>query len=104
MDSCSSEQWQAVLWRLTHHTETHPHRSTLRGTVSTASQLENTCQTLLYSMSRYDVANLKVRLGDYEIKTVGETEIFESKAARVVRHKEFSQQTLVIIRGILAHI
>lgn len=45
-------------------------------------------------MSRYDVANLKVRLGDYEIKTVGETEIFESKAARVVRHKEFSQQTL----------
>merc|ERR1711994_1226782 len=24
----------------------------------------------------------------------GETEIFESKAARVVRHKEFSQQTL----------
>ena len=46
-------------------------------------------------MSRYDVANLKVRLGDYEIKTVGETDIFESKAARVVRHKEFSQQTLV---------
>jgi len=45
-------------------------------------------------MSRYDVANLKVRLGDYEIKTVGETDIFESKAARVVRHKEFSQQTL----------
>jgi len=45
-------------------------------------------------MSRYDVANLKVRLGDHEIKTVGETTIFESKAARVVRHKEFSQQTL----------
>merc|ERR1711970_1260113 len=45
-------------------------------------------------MSRYDVANLKVRLGDHEIRTVGETEIFESKAARVVRHKEFSQQTL----------
>merc|ERR1712106_23433 len=48
-------------------------------------------------MSRYDVANLKVRLGDHEIKTVGETTIFESKAARVVRHKEFSQQTLVQI-------
>ena len=46
-------------------------------------------------MSRYDVANLKVRLGDHEIRTVGETEVFESKAARVVRHKEFSQQTLV---------
>merc|ERR1712213_116166 len=45
-------------------------------------------------MSRYDVANLKVRLGDHEIRTVGETEVFESKAARVVRHKEFSQQTL----------
>ena len=46
-------------------------------------------------MSRYDVANLKVRLGDYKIKTAGETKIFESKAARVVRHKEFTQQTLV---------
>jgi len=45
-------------------------------------------------MSRYDVANLKVRLGDYKIKTAGETKIFESKAARVVRHKEFTQQTL----------
>jgi hypothetical protein len=41
------------------------------------------------------VANLKVRLGEYDIKQTGETEIFESKAARVVRHKEFSQQTLV---------
>merc|ERR1712106_415124 len=45
-------------------------------------------------MSRYDVANLKVRLGDHQIKTSGETEIFESKASRVVRHKGFSQQTL----------
>jgi len=45
-------------------------------------------------MSRYDVANLKVRLGDHQIKTKGETEIFESKASRVVRHKGFSQQTL----------
>jgi hypothetical protein len=46
-------------------------------------------------LSRYDVANLKVRLGEYDIKQTGETEIFESKASRVVRHKEFSQQTLV---------
>ena len=46
-------------------------------------------------MNRNDVANLKVRLGDHLIKTSGETEIFESKAARVVRHKEFTQQTLV---------
>jgi len=45
-------------------------------------------------MSRYDVANLKVRLGEYQIKTTGETVLFESKAARVVRHKGFSQQTL----------
>ena len=46
-------------------------------------------------MSRYDVANLKVRLGEYKIKTSGETKTWESKAARVVRHKEFSQNTLV---------
>merc|ERR1711972_421794 len=45
-------------------------------------------------MSRYDVANLKVRLGEHAIKQTGETQLFESKAARVVRHKEFSQQTL----------
>ena len=49
-------------------------------------------------MSRYDVANLKVRLGDHAIKQVGETQLFESKAARVVRHKEFSQQTLHKVR------
>lgn len=45
-------------------------------------------------MSKNDVANLKVRLGDHLIKTSGETEVFESAAARVVRHKEFTQQTL----------
>jgi len=45
-------------------------------------------------MSRYDVDNLKVRLGDHNINVKGETVLFESKAARVVRHKEFSQQTL----------
>jgi len=45
-------------------------------------------------MSKNDVANLKVRLGDHLIKTTGETELFESKAARVVRHKDFTQQTL----------
>ena len=46
-------------------------------------------------MTKSDVANLKVRLGDHLIKTTGETEVFESKASRVVRHKEFTQQTLV---------
>jgi len=45
-------------------------------------------------MSSSDVRNLKVRLGEYNIKQSGETTIWESKAARVVRHKEFSQQTL----------
>merc|ERR1719370_73802 len=45
-------------------------------------------------MSRYDVANLKVRLGEHAIKQTGESQLFESEAARVVRHKEFSQQTL----------
>merc|ERR1712012_847428 len=45
-------------------------------------------------MSRYDEANLEVRLGEHAIKQTGETQLFESKAARVVRHKEFSQQTL----------
>ena len=46
-------------------------------------------------MTKNDVANLKVRLGDHLIKTAGETEVFESKASRVVRHKDFTQQTLV---------
>ena len=49
----------------------------------------------MFSMSRYDVANLKVRLGEWKIKQRGETQLFETKAARVVRHKEFTQQTLV---------
>jgi len=44
-------------------------------------------------MSRNDVANLKIRLGAHYIKR-GESGTHESKAARVVRHKGFSQQTL----------
>ena len=44
-------------------------------------------------MSRQDVAALTVRLGEYNIKQSGETKIFETAAARVVRHKEFTQQT-----------
>jgi len=51
---------------------------------------------LIFSMSRYDVANLKIRLGEHKIKSGGDT-IFESKVSRVVRHKDFSQQTLVRI-------
>lgn len=46
-------------------------------------------------MSRDDVAALTVRLGDYQIRTVGETKTYESKVARVVRHKGFSSNTLV---------
>lgn len=45
-------------------------------------------------MSRSDVAALTVRLGEYNIKQSGETQIFETKAKRVVRHKDFTQQTL----------
>jgi len=45
-------------------------------------------------MSRSDVAALTVRLGEYNIKQTGETNIFETKAKRVVRHKDFTQQTL----------
>jgi len=46
-------------------------------------------------MSKQDVAALTVRLGDHYIRQTGDTETFESKAARVVRHREFTQQTLV---------
>ena len=49
----------------------------------------------VFSMSASDVRNLRVRLGEHNIKQAGETTIWESAVARVVRHKEFSQQTLV---------
>ena len=55
-------------------------------------------------MSRQDVAALTVRLGEYNIKQSGETEIFESKAARVVRHKDFTQQTLVSIPRVMSRV
>jgi len=44
-------------------------------------------------MSRYDVANMKIRLGAHYIKRA-ESGTHESEVARVVRHKGFSQQTL----------
>jgi len=50
----------------------------------------NTC-----SMTRNDVARLTIRLGEHNIKRHGETEIFETSAARVVRHKTFASETLV---------
>lgn len=39
--------------------------------------------------------NLSIRLGEHNIRTRGETDIFESPAARVVRHVGFSSDTLV---------
>lgn len=45
-------------------------------------------------MSPQQVASLTIVLGDHAIREHGETQTFESKASRVVRHKEFSQQTL----------
>ncbi len=46
-------------------------------------------------MNRNDVARLTIRLGEHNIRSHGETEIFEARAARVVRHKGFSSETLV---------
>ena len=54
----------------------------------------------VFSMSASDVRNLRVRLGEHNIKQAGETTIWESAVARVVRHKEFSQQTLVGSNGL----
>jgi len=48
-----------------------------------------------HSMTRNDVARLRLRLGEHNIKRHGETEIFETSAERVVRHKTFSSETLV---------
>jgi hypothetical protein len=49
-------------------------------------------------MTRSDVARLTIRLGDYNINSPSETKTFESKVARVVRHKGFSSDTLVNCR------
>ena len=46
-------------------------------------------------MTPQQVAGLTVVLGDHNIQQVGESATHESKAARVVRHKGFSQETLV---------
>jgi len=45
-------------------------------------------------MTPQQVAGLTVVLGDHNIQQVGESATHESKAARVVRHKGFSQETL----------
>ena len=57
-------------------------------------------------MTPQQVAGLTVVLGDHNIQQVGESATHESKAARVVRHKGFSQETLVswsILNRCLSH-
>ena len=48
-----------------------------------------------FSMSKYDVQNLRVRLGDHNIKTDSEATHVEKRVKRVIRHKGFSSSTLV---------
>merc|ERR1712244_105967 len=45
-------------------------------------------------MSKYDVQNLRVRLGDHNIKTDAEANHVEKRVKRVIRHKGFSSTTL----------
>lgn len=45
-------------------------------------------------MSQYDVQNLRVRLGDHNIKTSREANHVERRVRRVIRHKKFSSSTL----------
>ena len=49
-------------------------------------------------MSSYDVSQLLVRLGDYDISTPFEAKHDTYKVARIVRHKGFSEKTLVSIQ------
>jgi len=48
-------------------------------------------------MSKYDVQNLKVILGDHDLKKSDETRatIAEHRVKRVVRHKKFDATSLV---------
>ena len=52
-------------------------------------------------MSKYDVQNLRVRLGDHNIKTNSEANHVEKRVKRVIRHKGFSSSTLVRNRYLL---
>jgi len=45
-------------------------------------------------MSKYDVQNLRVRLGDHNIKSKHEANHIEKRVKRVIRHKGFSSTTL----------
>lgn len=46
-------------------------------------------------MNPWDVAKLRVNLGDYNIQTKGEGQHIERKVKQVVRHRGFDPQTLV---------
>ena len=50
-----------------------------------------------FSMSKYDVQNLRVRLGDHNIRENGYQDgaTVDKKVRRVIRHKGFSSSTLV---------
>ena len=45
-------------------------------------------------MSKFDVQNLRVRLGDHNIKSDNEANHVEKRVKRVIRHKGFSSTTL----------
>lgn len=47
-------------------------------------------------MNPWDVARLKVNLGDYNIKSKGDVQHVERKVKKVVRHRGFDPQTLVL--------
>lgn len=50
------------------------------------------------SMTSWDVARLTARLGDHNIRTNTETQHVERKIKRVVRHRGFNMQTLVLFK------
>ena len=46
-------------------------------------------------MSKFDVQNLRVRLGDHNIRSNTDGAHEEKRVKRVIRHKGFSSTTLV---------
>lgn len=48
-----------------------------------------------HSMNPWDVARLRINLGDYNIKSKGDGQHIERKVKKVVRHRGFDPQTLV---------
>lgn len=46
-------------------------------------------------MNPWDVARMRVNLGDHNIKSKGDGEHIERRVKKVVRHRGFDPQTLV---------